>query len=310
MAIMNLLNQSKKYVYITTPYLIVDNELMRAIENTAIRGVDIRIIYDDMGCHGKLKNKTKKAIKKLGIKMQPYNKFVPVFNLAQNLRDHRKIVVVDGKVAFTGGANLADEYINEKQIYGYWKDAGIKIEGNATNNLTLAFLRQWEYLTKQEVNYESFLINNNYYQNDSVVVPFVSGPEYTSSVAKEMFVNIMSSAEEKLYIFTPYFVPEETITNILIAKAKSGVDVRIILPDVADKKYVYVVSRDYAERLISSGVKVYTMTNSFVHSKVIANEHSCIVGSINTDLRSFYQQFESAVYTNDQSVLTMILTKQ
>ena len=305
-AIIEKLKTAEKFIFIEF-FIISDgvllNRILDVLKQKVQAGVDVRIIYDDMGCHGKLKRKTKKIIKNAGIKFMHFNRLVPVFNLALNLRDHRKIIVVDGKVGFTGGANLADEYINEKQIHGYWKDTGIMLDGLAVDNLTIAFLRQWEFLTKMDVGYEGFINLANEHPNDDIVVPFVSGPEFRYSIAKDMYLNIIASAEEKLNIMTPYFIPEETITNLLIAKAKSGVKVNLILPEIADKKFVYVVSRDYAERLIVSGVNVYTMNNSFVHAKVISNEHSVIVGSINIDHRSFNQQFESAVYTNDKKIL-------
>ena len=235
-----------------------------------------------------------------------FNRLVPVFNLALNLRDHRKIVCIDGCIAYTGGLNLADEYINEKQIFGYWKDSGLKIMGPAVDNFTLAFLRQWEFVTNDQVEYDKYIDLSEKFESDGVVIPFISGPEYRYSIAKDMYLEIMSSSSKTINIMTPYFIPEETIINILIAKAKCGVGVNLILPGIADKKIVYVVSRDYAERLIASGVNVYTMNNSFVHAKVIANENVAIVGSINVDHRSFNQQFESAVYTNCKDVLDQI----
>ena len=264
------------------------------------------MIYDDMGSHGTLLSKAKKEISAAGIKLVPFNRLVPVFNIALNLRNHRKIVVIDGRVAFTGGANLADEYVNEKRMHGYWKDAGIKIEGPATDNFTLAYLAEWQFLTNKEIDYKAYLGKCQGMKSDGVVVPFVSGPNYTFSISQNIYANEIANAKEKLYIMTPYFIPDETITNLLINKAKSGVDVRIILPDVADKKFVYIVSRNNIEKLTKFGVKAYTMTHSFVHSKVILTENSAIVGSINMDLRSFNQQFESAVFTNEQNTLESI----
>lgn len=304
--LINELKNAKHFIFLE--FFIISNgvllnRLLDVLKQKAKQGVQIRILYDDMGCHNKLKRKTKKEIKNSGIEIRHFNKFIPVFNLVMNYRDHRKIVIIDGKISYTGGINVADEYVNEKQIYGYWKDCGIKIEGTGTDNLTIAFLRNWQFVSKTEEDYTNFLNKAKPEAGSDIVVPFVSGPEFNFSIAKDEYLNMLAGAKEKLYIMTPYFIPEETITNMLIAKAKSGVDVKIILPEIADKKFVYVVSRDYAERLIASGVKIYTMTNSFVHSKIIANESSCVVGSINVDVRSFYQQYESAVYTNSRSVL-------
>ena len=304
--ILENLEKAKNYIFIE--YFIISNgvlldRFLEILKQKAKEGVDVRIIYDDMGSHGTLKRKTKKDIISAGIKLQHFNRLVPVFNIALNLRNHRKIVVIDGEVSYTGGANLADEYTNEKRMHGYWKDCGIKVSGKATDNLTIAFLQEWQFLTNQDVDYANFLSTASAQESDGVVVPFVSGPNYSFSIAQNMYANVIAGAKERLYIMTPYFIPDETITNLLINKARSGVDVRIILPDVADKKYVYIVSRNNAEKLLACGARVYTMTHSFVHSKVMLTENSAIVGSINMDLRSFNQQFESAVYTNQKETM-------
>lgn len=308
--ILEEISKAKEFIFIE--YFIISNgvlldKFLKILKQKANEGVDIRIIYDDMGSHGTLKRKTKREIIQSGIKLRPFNRLVPIFNIALNLRNHRKIVVIDGKISFTGGANLADEYTNEKRMHGYWKDTGIKIEGSATDNFTLAFLNEWQFLTNEKIDYQNFLNKSPLLTESSeVCTPFVSGPNYPYSIAQNIYTNQIANAKEKLYIMTPYFIPDETLTNLIINKAMSGVDVKIILPEIADKKFVYVVSRSNAEKLISHGVKIYTMKSSFVHSKIIINETSAIVGSINIDLRSFNQQFESAVFTNDHATLKSI----
>ena len=305
-SVLEELEKAKEFIFIEF-YIFADGVLFDRVfdilQRKVSEGVDVRIIYDDMGSHGTFKRKTKKKIRKAGIKLVTFNRMLPVFIIALNIRDHRKIVVVDGKVAFTGGANLADEYINEKRSHGYWKDAGIKIEGRAVDNFSKAFLMQWNYLTKEEIDYKAYLEKAEEFETDGVIVPFVTGPHYHASIAQNMMASVIANATEKLFIMSPYFVPDETITNLIINKARSGVDVRIVLPEVADKKFVYIVSRNNAEKLIDHGVKVYTLKGSFVHSKVVMSEDAAIVGSINMDLRSFNQQFESAVYTNQKSIL-------
>lgn len=310
--ILDQLKKAKEFIFIE--YFIISNgvllnRFLDILAEKVTAGVDVRIIYDDMGSHGTLKRKTKKEIKACGIKLQSYNKFLPTLNIALNLRNHRKIVIIDGKVSFTGGANLADEYINEKRMHGYWKDCGIKITGPSTDNLTIAFLSHWQFLTKEQIDYSRYINKANDIENNpkEVVVPFVSGPNYPYSIAQNMYANLISNAQEKLYIMTPYFVPDETLLNLISNKARSGVDVRLILPDIADKKFVYIVSRNNAEKLLPTGVKIYTMKSSFVHSKIVYTENSAVVGSINVDLRSFNQQFESAVYTNEQDTLLQIV---
>ena len=308
-SILESINKANDFIFIEFFIIsngILLNRFLKILKEKASSGVDVRIIYDDMGSHKTLKRKTKKEIIKAGIKLECFNRLVPIFNIALNLRDHRKIVVVDGKTAYTGGTNLADEYINEKRMHGYWKDEGIKIEGSSVDNLTLAFLEQWQFLTNEKIDHSNYLNRAEAFKSDGVVVPFVSGPNYHYSIAQNMFANIISSASEKLYIMTPYFIPDETIMNLLINKARAGVDVKIILPEVADKKFVYIVSRNNAEKLMKHNIKIYAMTSSFVHSKIILTEHSAIAGSINMDLRSFNQQFESAVYTSETHTLEQI----
>lgn len=312
--ILKNLKMAKKFIFIEF-FIVSDGILSNAIFNIlkqkASQGVDVRIIYDDMGSHGKFKRKTKKQLAKHGIKLEAFNKLVPILNFALNYRDHRKIVVIDGETAYTGGTNLADEYINAKKLYGFWKDEGIKICGDCVNTFSLAFLRQWEFLTKKQQEYQNFLTNTISTISDisqEVVVPFVTGPDYKNNIARDMYENMIASATKKIYIMTPYLIPDETVVNVLKNKALSGVDVQIVLPEIADKKSVYLMSLDQAENLMQSGVKIWLMKNSFVHSKLLLTENACIVGSINMDQRSLYQQFESAVFTNNKAVMQDLQT--
>ena len=303
------LKKATKFIFIEY-FIISDGVLLKrflsVLTEKAKQGVDVRIIYDDLGSHSTFKRKTKNAIKASGIQLLSFNKLLPKFSALLNYRDHRKIVVIDGKIAYTGGANLADEYINEKRLHGYWKDAGIKLTGCGVDGLSLIFLRQWEFLSKKTENYSNFLELSEKTENSSLIVPYADGLEYADNIGKNVYTNIISNSNEKLYIMSPYFVIDDTINNLLINKAKAGVDVRIILPEIADKKIVYIISRNNAEKLTNYGVKLYTLKNSFVHSKIMLNENSAVVGSINMDLRSFYQQFESAVYLTDKQTLTDI----
>lgn len=304
------IKSAKKYIFLE--FFIISNgvlldRILDVLAEKVKENVDVRIIYDDMGSHHTISYKTKKQIKKMGIKLYPFNKLVPVFNLALNLRDHRKIVVIDGKIAYTGGTNLADEYINEKRTHGYWKDGGIKVSGESVNTFTLAFLRQWEFITKTSENYDNYLLPiSKKRECREVVVPYVSGPDYKHNLARDVYENLIAGANEKIYIMTPYFIPDETLFNMLKNKTQSGVDVRIVLPKVPDKKLVYLVSLDNADRLTHYGVKVFVMENSFIHSKVVLTENACVVGSINVDQRSLYQQFESAVYTNQGNIMKSV----
>ena len=308
-SILNDIKKAEKFVFIEY-FIMSDGVLMQRLlpilEQKAKQGVDIRIIYDDFGSHGTFKRKTKAKIKSYGISLYAFNKLLPKFNVLLNYRDHRKIVIIDGKVAYTGGANLADEYINEKRSHGYWKDCGIKLEGKAVDGFTLMFLRQYQFVAKIDEDYSKYLTLSTSTDNKSSIIPYADGLEYKENIGKNVYTNMIANANEKIYIMSPYFVIDDTIRNLLINKAKSGVDVRIVLPEVADKKLVYIISRNTVEKLFECGVKVYVMKNSFVHSKLLLTENSAVVGSINMDLRSFYQQFESAVYLNDKKAMTDI----
>ncbi len=304
--VLQRLKQAKEFIFMEF-FIISDgvllNRTLNILRDKVKEGVLVRVIYDDMGSHKTLSRKTKNKIRNMGIELCPFNKILPFFSVMLNYRDHRKIIIVDGKTAYTGGTNLADEYVNEKRMHGYWKDNGIRLDGSAVDGFTLMFLRQWEFLNKKKEDYSVFLNKAEKKENNCVLVPYADGLEYSASICKSTYENMMAGADEFIYIMTPYFIVDDTFTNILIGKAMSGVDVRIIIPEVPDKAFVYGVTRNNVEKLIDYGVKVYCMKDSFVHSKLLLTENSVVVGSINMDLRSFYQQFECAVYLNDTGVL-------
>ena len=304
------LKSAKEFIFIEF-FIIADgnllNRMLDVLTGKVKSGVEVRVIYDDMGSHRVLSKKTKKRLALSGIKLLAFNKVLPIVSVGINYRDHRKIVIIDGQTAYTGGCNLADEYVNEKRLHGYWKDSSVRLSGKATDTFTLAFLRQWEFLTKKKEDYSVYLSKAKDNDGDGIIVPFVDGLDYEQSIGKGVYESIISGATERIFIMTPYFIVDETLANMLKLKAMSGVDVRLILPEIADKKLVYGVTRNNAEKLIDYGVKVYCMKNSFVHSKVVLTENSAVVGSINMDLRSFYQQFESAVYISDKEVMSQVL---
>ena len=301
--------EAQKFIFIE--YFIVAEGILFArlfsvLEERAAAGVDVRIIYDDVGSAGRIPRKLKKMVRAAGIKMYAFNKLVPMYKIGMNYRDHRKITVIDGVTAYTGGINIADEYINEKRMYGYWKDNAVRLDGDAAEGFTLMFLRQWEFVTKKTVDYSVFMRGGQSAAQDSaeggVFVPYASGLEYSQPIARDIYAGIISEARERLWIMTPYLVPDETITNLLCAKALSGVDVRVVLPGVPDKRFVYLISLDNADRLLRSGVKVYTMPDAFVHTKSVLTENCAVIGSVNFDLRSFFQQYENALCTDDATI--------
>lgn len=303
--VLEKISKAEKFIFIEF-FIISDGVLferfLKVLSEKVKNGVDVRIIYDDLGSRS-FTRKARKKVRESGIKLMTFNKLIPIVNVVLNIRDHRKIIVADGKVAYTGGANIADEYTNDSRMYGYWKDEGIRVEGEAVDGFTLMFLRQWDFLTRKESDYKPFFNHYDKKENGYVSVPFSSGLDRDVFIGKELYLNVIAKAQEKLYFMTPYLVPDEAIFNMLCNKAQSGCDVRIILPEIPDKPYVYVVSLDFAARLAEKGVKICLMRDSFVHSKIVFCDYCAIVGSINIDLRSFYQQFESALYTNDAAIM-------
>lgn len=303
------IKKAEKFIFLEF-FIVSDgslfNRILDVLKERAEQGVDVRLIYDDMGSHKTLSLKSKLALKNAGVKVCPFNRLIPVFSLALNIRDHRKIVVIDGKSAYTCGCNLADEYVNEKRMYGYWKDCGLRLDGRAVDTFTVTFLRQWEFLTKKSVEFTSYLGQYDEVENLSTVIPYAEGLEFNEHIAKGVYENMISSAQEQITIMTPYFIIDDAITELLINKAVSGVQIRLFIPEIPDKKYAYSVTRSNAEKLIDYGVELYVVKNTFVHNKVVFTENAVVVGSINMDFRSFYQQFECAVYTDDKNFMESV----
>ena len=288
-------------------FIVADGTLLHNLSTVLMEkaraGVDVRFIYDDVGPKGQFSRRSRTMLEEAGVKLYPFNRLLPLLSLSINYRDHRKIAVIDGKIAYTGGVNLADEYINAKRMYGYWKDAGIRVEGDAVDEFTLLFLRQWEYLTDAKENYAPYLCRAERREGGPFIV-YGDGLDYRANVGRSAYINLFSKAERRLYLMVPYFLPDETIENLLIEKAHSGLDVRILLPEIPDKPFVYAQTRNYAERLLRYGVRVFLMKDSFVHAKVALTDYAAIVGSVNIDSRSFYEESECAVYTADPRVMS------
>jgi len=300
------ISRAEKFIFLEF-FIVSDGVLMRRftdiIKRKCEEGVDVRLIYDDMGSNKTLSRKTISQLASAGVRIMPFNRLIPIFSVAMNYRDHRKIVVVDGKRAFSGGVNFADEYINEKRMFGYWKDAGLGLAGDAVRSFTLMFLRQWRYLSSKKEDLAPYLAPQPSRPSEHYVIPFADGLDHKAPIGKGIYELLISGAARRILIMTPYFIPGDTITDLLIAKAHAGVDVKLILPGIPDKAFVYAVSRNNAEKLIDHGVELYCMKQSFVHTKLVIADDSLVVGSINMDLRSFYQQFECAVFTNDPRIL-------
>ncbi len=293
------LKKAEKYIFMQ--YFIIDegkfwNTILDILIEKAKSGVDVRIVYDDMGCIVTLPNKYYEFLKKYGIKACSFNKFIPVLTARLNNRDHRKITVIDGKVAFTGGINIADEYINEFEKHGHWKDNGILIKGAAVWNFTVIFLSLWDYIHNQNENFLSFKPKAEKMDAKGFVQPFDDTPLDYERVSKTICLNLINKAKKSIYITTPYLIIDDELEQALCIAAKSGVCIKIITPSIPDKKIVNEVTKAYYNNLLESGVNIYEYEKGFIHAKTfLVDDEIAMIGTINLDYRSLYLHFECGV---------------
>ena len=275
----------------------------KVLRRKAAQGVDVRLIYDDFGSLLGLPTDFVVRMERAHIRCIPFNPVVPVLSLVMNHRDHRKIVVIDGTVAYTGGVNLADEYINAETRFGYWKDAALRIEGDAAWNFTVMFLNQWNAFRPSETDYSAFRpVHRPAVQTDGVVQPYADSPLDEEPVAETVYLNILAQAHHYVYIYTPYLAVGEEMLDALKNAAKRGVDVRLVLPGVPDKKIVFRLSRSYYLPLLRAGVRIYEYTPGFLHAKCfVSDDRVAVVGSINMDYRSLFLHFECGVLLQHNS---------
>ena len=229
----------------------------------------------------------------------------PVLSTHQNYRDHRKVTVIDGHTAFTGGVNLADEYINRKERFGHWKDTAIMVKGDAVKSFTMMFLQMWDAASpksKNEENYEQYLVPADYklpegYAGNGFVMPYADSPLDEEQVGEQVYLDILNQAKSYVHIITPYLILDDEMKNAMAYAAKRGIDVKIIMPHIPDKKYAYLLARTYYPELIASGVKIYEYEPGFTHAKIfVSDDEKATVGSINLDFRSLYLHFECGTY--------------
>ena len=298
-ALIESLKKAKEFIFMEF-FIISDGKEWDAVKEVlyekAKEGVEIRIIYDDMGCGGTISARTPKRLAKHGIKCYKFHPFRPILSGVYNNRDHRKIVVIDHQMAFTGGMNLADEYANDIKRFGYWKDTMVKIEGSAINNLIAVFLQNLNLVVGHISDYNKWL-DYNYpeYDDDGFVMPFGDGPgDYISALLGEQtYINILNYAQKKVYISTPYLVPTYSLLDALRSAALRGVEVNLILPGIPDKKIVYWMAKSNFRYLLDAGVNIYLYTPGFNHMKsAIADNELAFVGTINFDFRSLVHHFE------------------
>ena len=294
------LKKAKHFIFLE--YFIIQegkmwNTVLDILAEKAKEGVDVRLLYDDAGTINLLPSKYPKKLREMGIKVAVFNPLKPSLDVFMSYRDHRKIAVIDGNVGFTGGINLADEYINEYEKHGYWKDSSILLKGKAVWNLTIMFLSMWEYATgKTDEDYERYK-PTLHTPSAGYVQPFADSPLDGQLIGEFAYMNMINNAKRYVYISTPYLILDNEMTSVLTLAAQSGIDVRITTPHVADKWYVHMVTRANYAQLIEAGVKIYEYTPGFIHAKtMVVDDEFAIVGTTNFDFRSFYLHFECGVW--------------
>lgn len=297
------LEEAKSFIFLEY-FIFSKGEMFQRIIDILKRkvkeGVDVRIIYDDFGCAFSLPRYFYKTLQKEGIKCAAFNIIRPAMSIIMNNRDHRKIFVVDGAVAFTGGINIADEYINQKHRFGYWKDTGIRLEGEAVWSFTAMFLEMWNFINSSSEDYTKFLPKNvmkEYPKTDGFVQPYGDTPLDNENVGENVYMNMISMAKDYVYIFTPYLIIDHDLLTMLCAAVRRGVDVRIITPGIPDKKIIFSLTKSEFPELIENGIRIYQFIPGFVHAKCfVSDDKIATVGSINLDFRSLYLHFECGVF--------------
>lgn len=295
------LKRAEKFIFLE--YYIIDEGLMwdsmlEILEEKAAQGVEVKMLYDDIGCMVTLPGDYTVYLRSKGIDAHKFNKVIPRMTVAYNNRDHRKILVIDGQISYTGGINLADEYINHIERFGHWKDSGIRIDGPATQAFTRLFLMNW-YINRGEISdFDQYHLENQTRFGSGLCIPYGSGPKpiYKTKVGKIVYQNLINQAEDFVYITTPYLIIDYDLTEDIKNAAMRGVDVRIVTPHIPDKKLIQLVTRGAYPDLLSAGVRIFEYTPGFIHSKqMIVDDRFAAVGTINLDYRSLVHHYENAI---------------
>lgn len=298
-ALLSELEKAEKYIYLEF-FILAEgymwDQIFAILKKKAAQGLEIKVIFDDFGS---IKYQSKNFItnlKKSGIEVSVFNPIRPSINIFMNNRNHRKIIVIDGKVAMTGGMNIGDEYINKIEKHGYWMDSAVIIKGNAVDSFLNMFCTMWKFITSKTIDFEAHrghftAPGNGFY------IPYCDDPLNDKNPAEGVYMQILNNAQKYVYIATPYLILDSNMINTLCLAAKSGVDVRIVTPSVPDKWYVHPVTQYYYDELLEAGVRIYEYTPGFIHSKLfLSDDNIATVGTINIDYRSFYLHFECGLW--------------
>ena len=311
-AMMDAIEGAKKFVFLEF-FILADgtmwNELVELLYRKAKEGVEVRLLFDGFSALFKIPVKYEKKLTNAGIQTRVFCPIRPIFSTEQNNRDHRKIVVVDGTVAFTGGINIADEYVNRDDRLGYWKDAGVSVRGEAVRAFTLLFLQSWNTggTVRTEDTYEKYLdepaADCAEEVSEGYCIPLADNPMDPEQVIETVYIDILAHARKYVHIATPYLILDSKMTAALMAAAKRGVDVTILMPHIPDKKAPFAIARSHYPELIAAGVRIYEFTPGFNHAKVFVSDgEKAVVGTSNLDFRSLYLHFECAAYFWDSRI--------
>lgn len=308
-AMLAQLEKAEKFIFLE--YFIVEeghmwDSILDILKQKVEEGIEVRFMYDGMCSISLLPYSYPKMIRRYGIKCKMFSPIRPVLSTTQNNRDHRKICVIDGKIGFTGGINLGDEYINRKKRFGYWKDTAVMLEGDAVQSFTMLFLQMWNVTEFRVDMYENYLTPMSAQLNKGLgfMLPYGDSPYDNEEVGEEVYFHILNHANKYVHIMTPYLILDSEMLDALTRAAKSGIEVSIIMPHIPDKWYAFAVAKTYYRELIEAGVGIYEFTPGFVHAKIfVSDDDTATVGTVNLDYRSLYLHFECGVFIYDNPVV-------
>ncbi len=324
-ALISEMEKAEEFIFLE--FFIVDfgmllDRVLDVLRKKVAEGVEVRFIYDGMCSLNKLPINYWKKLNEMGINCKVFNQIRPIVSSVQNNRDHRKICVIDGRSAYTGGINIADEYINRKERFGYWKDAGLRVEGDAVRSFTVMFLQMWNIDNPAGEDYEKFIPDRRRLRGTrstqetaavpeetegTFVIPYGDSPFDNEDVGRNVYLYLLQQSRKYVHIMTPYLILDKGMRRALCQAAKCGKQIRIIMPHIPDKKYAYILGRSYYKELLSAGVQIYEYNEGFVHAKVwVCDDEMATVGSVNLDFRSLYWHFEcGAVVLDRQTALAV-----
>lgn len=308
---LNDLKNAKKFIFLE--FFIVKNgtllqEVLDILRKKAKEGVEIKFLYDGFNAMLSMPFSYPKKLTSVGIETRVFSQQKTPFFHRESYRSHRKSIVIDGRIGYVGGVNLADEYVNRVKRFGYWKDAMLRVEGDSVNSITLSFLAMWDHEAKHPLEKSHYIVHSKEkYEVENFVIPYSDHPLDEENTGLNVYLEIINKATDYIFISSPYFVVENDFIKALTYAAKRGVDVKILLPSIADKKIINYVAKSYYKALVKAGIKIYEYLPGFNHAKIFVSDDVVFsVGSINLDYRSFYLSYENAIFAYDPNVAVSI----